>query len=112
MGGFTKGGLNFDAKVRRASQQSDDLFYAHAAGMDAFARGLVVADALIRVGFFEDILENRYASFKSGIGREITEGRADFKSLEANILDKRDIPNESGRQEYIETILNEYILKA
>jgi xylose isomerase len=112
MGGFTKGGLNFDAKVRRGSLQPDDLFFAHAAGMDAFARGLVVADALIRDGFFEDILEKRYASYESGIGREITEGRADFKSLEAYILNKRDIPNESGRQEYIETILNEYILKA
>ncbi|NLT98203.1 MAG: xylose isomerase [Christensenellaceae bacterium] len=112
MGGFTKGGLNFDAKVRRASLQPDDLFYAHAAGMDAFARGLVVADALIRDGFFEEILEKRYASYETGIGREITEGRADFKSLEAYILNKRDIPNESGRQEYLETILNEYILKA
>jgi xylose isomerase len=112
MGGFTKGGLNFDAKVRRASLTPEDLFYAHAAGMDAFARGLIAADAMIRDDFLEGVLEKRYYSYQYGIGQEISEGRADFKSLEAYILDKAEIGNDSGRQEYIETMLNEYILKA
>jgi xylose isomerase len=112
MGGFIKGGLNFDAKVRRASLSPDDLFYGHAAGMDAFARGLVVADAMIRDGFLEGVLEKRYRSWGEGIGREITEGRASLKSLETYILEKGEISNDSGRQEYIETMLNEYILRA
>ncbi|NLJ41391.1 MAG: xylose isomerase [Clostridiales bacterium] len=112
MGGFTKGGLNFDAKVRRASFMPEDLFYAHAAGMDAFAQGLVAADAIIRDNFLDDILEKRYSSYETGIGKEITEGRADFKSLEAYILNREEIENESGRQEYIESMLNEYIWRA
>ena len=112
MGGFTKGGLNFDAHVRRASMMPDDLFYAHAAGMDSYALGLKAADAMLRDGFFEGVIEKRYESYGSGIGCEISEGRADFKSLEAYILDKGEITNVSGRQEYLEAMLNEYILKA
>lgn len=110
MGGFDKGGLNFDAKVRRASFEAEDLFYAHAAGMDGFAKGLKVAQKMLDDGFFEDIVTGRYESYNSGIGKDIVEGKADFKSLEQYTLSNTEIKNVSGRQEYLETILNEFIL--
>lgn len=110
MGGFTKGGLNFDAKVRRGSFKPDDLFYAYAAGMDAFAKGLKSAQKLIDGGFFEKFVENRYASYTTGIGKEIVSGRADLTSLQKYALGLGQIENSSGRQEYLETMLNEYLL--
>lgn len=110
MGGFTKGGLNFDAKVRRASFEAKDIFYAHAAGMDGFAKGLKVAKKMLDDGFFEDNLKQRYASYSQGIGKDIVDGKADFKSLEQYAINKETIGNISGKQEYLETILNEYIL--
>lgn len=109
MGGFDKGGLNFDAKVRRASFKPEDLFYGHAAGMDGYAKGLKVAQKMLDDGFFEDVLKERYASYSSGIGKDIVDGKVDFTSLEKYAMDNT-IENESGRQEYLETILNEFIL--
>ena len=110
MGGFTKGGLNFDAKVRRASYKPEDLFYAHAAGMDGFAAGLKAAQKMMDDGFFESAISERYQSFAEGIGKDIVSGRADFKTLEKYALELKDIENSSGMQEYLEVILNEYIL--
>ncbi|NLZ82546.1 MAG: xylose isomerase, partial [Clostridiales bacterium] len=110
-GGFTKGGLNFDAKVRRASFEADDLFYSYIAGMDAFAKGLKVAAKLIEDRVFEDFKEKRYASYKEGIGKDIVEGKIGFKELEAYSLKNGVTPNTSGRQEMLESILNQYILE-
>ncbi|MFU0828296.1 MAG: xylose isomerase [Lachnoclostridium sp.] len=110
-GGFTKGGLNFDAKVRRASFEEVDLFYAYIAGMDAFARGLKVAARLIEDKVFDNFIEKRYASYKEGIGKDIIEGKVGFKELEAYALKNGITPNESGRQELLESILNQYILE-
>jgi len=112
MGGFTKGGLNFDAKLRRASFKADDLFYGHAAGMDGFAKGLKVAQKMLDDGFFEKFVADRYASWTSGIGKDIIDGKADFKSLEAYSLNRPEIEHESGRQEYLETMLNEFMLNS
>lgn len=108
-GGLTKGGLNFDAKVRRASFEEDDLFLAYIAGMDAFARGLKVASALIQDRVLEDFKAKRYESYSEGIGRAITEGRAGFKELEQYALEHGAIRNTSGRQEMLESIINQYI---
>ena len=110
MGGFTTGGLNFDAKVRRGSFKPEDLFFAHAAGMDAFAIGLKAAQKILDDGVLDKFVEERYASYKTGIGREIVEGRVTLKDLEAYALRQERIENASGRQELLETILNEYIL--
>ncbi|WP_045926673.1 xylose isomerase [Bacillus siamensis] len=110
-GGLGSGGLNFDAKVRRSSFEPDDLLYAHVAGMDAFARGLKVAHKLIEDRVFEDVIQHRYRSFTEGIGLEIAEGRADFKTLEQYALNNQPIKNESGRQERLKAILNQYILE-
>ncbi|WP_033164816.1 xylose isomerase [Clostridium sp. KNHs205] len=110
-GGLTKGGLNFDSKVRRASFEEDDLFLAYIAGMDAFARGLKVAAKLLEDKVFEDFKDKRYASYTEGLGKDIIDGKADFKSLEAYALANGISPNVSGRQEMLESVLNQYILE-
>src|SRR5438445_1827074 len=102
-GGFTTGGTNFDAKVRRESFEPVDLFYAHIAGMDTFARGLRIAAAIRKDGRLAGFVKNRYRSWDSVIGAEIESGGVGFKDLEAYILAKGDIdPNEPGRREYLE----------
>jgi xylose isomerase len=111
-GGLNKGGLNFDSKVRRASFEEDDLFLSYIAGMDTFARGLKVAAALLKDNIFEDFKEKRYASFKEGLGKDITEKKVGFKELEAYALENGVTKNTSGRQEMLEMILNQYIIEA
>lgn len=110
-GGFTTGGLNFDAKVRRASFTPDDLFHAHIAGMDTFAAGLRIAAKLYEDGVFEDNLKERYRSYNEGIGKKIVENKVGFKELSEYALNKdKPTDNESGKQEYLEAIVNQYIL--
>jgi xylose isomerase len=109
-GGFTTGGVNFDAKVRRESFEPVDLFHAHIGGMDAFAQGLKIAAAMRADGRLDEMLRERYASWDSGLGAEIEAGRHDFKSLERIMLEKGDAaPNRSGRQEMIENLINTYL---
>ncbi len=109
-GGLAPGGVNFDAKVRRESFDPIDLFHAHIGGMDAFARGLKIAAAMRKDRVFEEIVSNRYRSYDSGIGQKIDQGKTNFAELEAYILAKGNPdPNESGRQEQIENIINEYL---
>lgn len=110
--GLGTGGLNFDAKLRRPSFELDDLLYAHIAGMDSFAKGLKVAHRLIEDGVFEEVLDHRYRSFKEGIGRDIVSGKADFHTLETYIQDKEEIRNQSGRQEQLKAVLNQYLLES
>jgi xylose isomerase len=109
-GGVAPGGVNFDAKVRRESFEPIDLFYAHIGGMDAFARGLKIAAAIRADGALDNFVKERYQSWDSGIGAEIESGAADFKKLEAYMLEKGEVdPNKSGRQEMLENIVNQYI---
>jgi len=109
-GGLAPGGVNFDAKVRRESFDPIDLFHAHIGGMDAFARGLKIAAAMRKDRVFEEIVSNRYRSYDSGIGQKIDQGKTNFAELEAYMLAKGNPdPNESGRQEQIENIINEYL---
>jgi xylose isomerase len=110
MGGFTTGGTNFDAKPRRESFEPMDLFYAHIAGMDTFARGLKIAAAIRKDGRLEDFLNERYSSWNSGIGARIEKGKTDFAELEAYILKKGEAAaSGSGRQELLEAMINEFI---
>jgi xylose isomerase len=111
-GGLGRGGLNFDAKVRRGSFEPEDLFIAHIAGMDTFAVGLKVAHRLLKDGVLDQVLEKRYRSFTEGIGKEIVEGKADFHKLEQYVLDLTEIRNESGRTEEIKATINRYLLNA
>jgi xylose isomerase len=109
-GGFTKGGVNFDAKVRRESFEPVDLFHAHIGGMDAFARGLKIAHAMMADGKLEELLRERYSSWDTGLGKEIESGKQTFASLEKIMLEKGDAaPNKSGRQEMIENLINTYL---
>lgn len=108
-GGFTTGGLNFDSKVRRGSFDPIDLFYGYISGMDTFAKGLLVAAKLLEDKVFEDFIAKRYESFTKGIGKDIVEGKVGLKELEKFALELKDINNVSGRQEMLETILNQYI---
>lgn len=109
-GGISPGGVNFDAKVRRESFEPLDLFHAHIGAMDAFARGLKIAAAIRAEGELDRFLRERYASWDRGIGAEIESGRADFRTLEAYMLDKgAPAPNQSGRQEMLENIFNRYL---
>ncbi|MFO7969997.1 MAG: xylose isomerase [Bacillota bacterium] len=110
-GGFNTGGLNFDAKVRRSSFTVEDLIYAHIAGMDAYAAGLKIAAKLWEDQVLEDNLSKRYASYNEGIGKDIVNGKVGFKELAEYINDKKDLQvNESGRQELLESIINQYII--
>lgn len=109
-GGFTTGGVNFDAKVRRESFEPIDLFYAHIGGMDAFARGLKIAAAMRADGKLEKLLKERYASWDQGLGKEIESGTHSFASLEKLMLEKGDAAaNRSGRQEMLENLINTYL---
>jgi xylose isomerase len=110
MGGFTTGGLNFDAHVARESFEPVDLFYAHIGGMDAFARGLKIAAAIRQDGRFSQFVKTRYASWDSGIGADIEAGKVGFSELNRIMLEKGEpAPNASGRVEMLENLLNEYI---
>jgi len=109
-GGFTTGGVNFDAKVRRESFEPVDLFHAHIGGMDAFARGLKIAAAIRADGRLAKFVQERYASWDGGIGAKVEAGQATLKDLEAYILAKGDsAANTSGRQEFLENLINEFI---
>ncbi|MGL6097156.1 MAG: xylose isomerase [Fimbriiglobus sp.] len=108
-GGLGAGGLNFDAKVRRESFDPIDLFHAHVGSMDAFAQGLKAAAAIRADGVIADVVKKRYASWDAGIGAEIESGKHTFETLAAYMLEKGNAaPNASGRQEYLENVVNRY----
>jgi xylose isomerase len=110
MGGFTTGGVNFDAKVRRESYEPIDLFHAHIGGMDAFARGLKVAHAIIQDGRLASFVKERYKSWDGELGRRIEAGESSFGDLEDYIVPKGEVTsNTSGRQEMLENLINEFI---
>ena len=108
-GGLGRGGLNFDAKVRRGSTDSKDLFYAHIGGMDTFARGLITAQKIIDDGLLEEFINHRYASYNEGLGKRIMAGETNFDELEDWVLEKGEPLPISGRQEYLENIVNSYL---
>ena len=111
MGGFTAGGLNFDAKRRRNSTDPEDLFLAHIAGMDAFALGLRTALRIIDDGRMADMLKARYASWDSKEGADFEGGKMTLEQLAA--LGERGEPAlVSGKQEYIESLINKYLFSS
>lgn len=111
-GGLKPGGLNFDAKVRRGSMDERDLVAAHVAGIDTFALGFKAAAKLVHENSLDNFIRERYASYTDGIGKEIVEGETDFKRLEGYAIDKKDFESDSGKQEYLERLLNWAIVKA
>jgi len=108
-GGFGGGGVNFDAKTRRNSTDAQDLFHAHIGGMDAFARALIVADKIISHSPYKKFRKDRYASFDSGRGREFEEGKLSLEDLREFALTYGEPEQISGRQEWLENIINNSI---
>jgi xylose isomerase len=108
-GGFTTGGLNFDAHVRRQSIDPEDLFYAHIGAMDAFARGLKNAAKMLKGKKFEKAIKKRYSGWDTAFGQKVEKKQIGFKELEAYILKNGEPELQSGRQELLENILNDYI---
>ncbi|WP_295864222.1 xylose isomerase [uncultured Xanthomonas sp.] len=110
-GGLAPGGLNFDAKVRRESSDPQDLFIAHIGGMDAFARGLEVAHALLTASPLEQWRRERYASFDSGAGAAFAAGKSTLADLAAHAAQAGEPTQRSGRQEAYENLINQYLLR-
>ncbi|MGI8966161.1 MAG: xylose isomerase [Limisphaerales bacterium] len=108
-GGIKTGGVNFDAKVRRESFEPLDLFYAHIGGMDAFARGLKIAAAIRKDGRLAEFVKQRYTTWDSGLGEKIEKGKTNFEELESYTPKIGEVQNESGRQEFLENLINEFI---
>jgi len=108
-GGFTTGGVNFDAKTRRNSTDLEDIFISHIAGMDAFARALLVADAVRSDSDFLKMRKDRYASFDSGNGAAFEKGKLSLEDLREIALKNGEPAQISGKQELYESILNQYI---
>lgn len=108
-GGLQGGGVNFDAKTRRNSTGLDDLFHAHIGGMDAFARALLAAHAILERSPYRQMRAERYASFDSGPGKEFEAGRLSLEQLAAIAGQHGEPPLRSGRQELFENIINQYL---
>lgn len=108
-GGLKKGGINFDAKVRRNSTDLDDLFIAHIGGMDAFARALLIAHNILEDSPYTQLRTDRYASFDSGAGQDFEKGALSLADLRKIALENGEPKQISGKQEYYEMIINQYI---
>ena len=108
-GGFKTGGINFDAKTRRNSTDLEDIFIAHVGGMDAFARALVVADAVLTKSPYKKIRADRYASFDAGDGAAFAKGSLSLTDLHKIASGSGEPQTRSGKQEWLENIINDYI---
>jgi len=108
-GGFKGGGINFDAKIRRNSTDTDDLFHAHIGGIDTFARALLTADNILNKSDFKKLRKERYATFDSGKGKEFEEGKLSLEDLRTYAIENDEPAMKSGKQEYFENIINRFI---
>jgi xylose isomerase len=108
--GLGTGGLNFDAKIRRSSVDPTDLFYAHIGGMDAFAKGLLIANKIIEDKALSKFIDERYSSHNSGIGKQIMAGEVGLEEIEKWVLKQNKPVQRSARQEMLENLVNSYIL--
>ena len=110
-GGLGTGGLNFDAKVRRESIDLEDMFTAHIGGIDSFARGLVIADRILSDPRSSELRYGRYTSFDSGQGKQFEDGELGLTDLRDIAASSGEPKLESGRQELIENLINDYIVR-
>jgi xylose isomerase len=109
-GGFTTGGVNFDAKVRRQSIDPEDMFHGHIGGMDVSARALLIAEKMIADGKWAQMVEDRYAGWKTPFGQRMLDGQMTLEAVAAHVVaHNTDTPPVSGRQEHLENLLNSYI---
>ena len=108
-GGLQGGGVNFDAKLRRNSTDLEDLFHAHIGGADTFARGLIVADKILNDSNFSSTINKRYSSFDSGDGKKFENGNLSLEDLFQIAKNSKNIEKISGKTEFLENIINNYI---
>ena len=108
-GGFVNGGLNFDAKARRQSNTFEDVLLSYIAGMDAFALGLIKAYEIIEDGRIDEFIAKRYSSYNDGIGKDIRDGNVTLESLADYAAGLKNVIPESGRQEYLESVMNDIL---
>ena len=108
-GGLQGGGVNFDAKLRRNSTDLEDLFHAHIGGADTFARGLIVADKILNDSNFSSTINKRYSSFDSGDGKKFENGNLSLEDLFQIAMNSKNIEKISGKTEFLENIINNYI---
>jgi xylose isomerase len=108
-GGFTMGGVNFDAKTRRNSTDLEDIFIAHIGGMDAFARALLIAHDILQASDYKKLRIERYASFDSGDGTAFEQGKLTLEDLRILAIKNGEPKRRSGKQELYECIINQYI---
>ncbi|MFI5151964.1 MAG: xylose isomerase [Chitinophagales bacterium] len=108
-GGFGGGGVNFDAKTRRNSTDLEDIFLAHIGGMDAFARALIIADNILQKSPYKKFRKDRYSSFDAGKGKEFEDGMIGLEDLRVFALAAAEPKQISGKQEWLENIVNQYI---
>lgn len=111
-GGFTTGGLNFDAKLRRQSCDRTDLFHAHIGGMDTMARALLVAAAMLDDGALQDACSQRYAGWDGELGRSIGAGSLSLADLHTRAMEAAEPAHASGRQEALENLVARYVERA
>jgi len=108
-GGFTTGGMAFDAKIRRQSLDPEDLLYAHVGSMDAIARGLLNAAALLEDGSLKNHISERYSGWDGDLGRSILAGEKSLDELATYVHERALEPQpRSGRQEYLESLVNRF----
>ncbi|MBN6079668.1 xylose isomerase [Aggregatibacter actinomycetemcomitans] len=111
-GGFTTGGFNFDAKIRRQSTDPYDLFYAHIGAIDVLALSLKRAAQMLEEQRLQQLVDERYASWRQSLGQQILQGNASLAQLaqavEQQGLDPQPV---SGKQEYLENVVNGYIYR-
>jgi xylose isomerase len=110
-GGFTTGGFNFDAKLRRQSTDRIDLFHAHIGGMDTLARALLVAAAIIEAGELDGDRTDRYAGWDGELGRSILGGTNTLAALHERAFDHDEPSRVSGGQERLENLVARYVAR-
>ena len=109
-GGLGKGGLNFDAKIRRQSIDPEDLFYAHIGGMDVCAKALLAVEKLINDNLLSEYIESRYEEWKGDLGNFIHNDKANLDSIHQKVIEEDIEPQpKSGQQEFLENLINKYL---
>lgn len=108
-GGLHDGGINFDSKVRRTSFEQEDLFIAHIAGMDTYARGLKAAARIIETGFLDNVKKDRYSSYDSELGKQLLNNELDLEVLTNHALSVKEVNNKSSHIEFVKSKLNDLI---
>ena len=109
-GGFATGGINFDAKIRRNSTDTEDIFIAHIGGMDTFARSLIIADKILKDSDYLKLRKKRYESFDKGAGKDFETGKLTLEKLRDLASELGEPETRSGKQELLEQLINMYLI--